>query len=162
MEILHHHRNSSTDFGKVYFWTATIKDWNRLLKDNHFKDIIIESLQHLTAHNLVTIFGFVIMPNHIHLLWRLNKMNGKEKPVGSFLKFTAHMFKKSLLSNIVFLNKFKVRKSDRHYQFWQNDPMAIEVYSRHIILQKLDYTPQPYSRKMAVSFKSGILLLFIC
>jgi putative transposase len=36
------------------------------------------------------------MPNHIHLIWRTNALNGKETVQGSFLKHTAHAFKKML------------------------------------------------------------------
>ena len=42
---------------------------------------------------------YVIMPNHIHVLWELKEMNGKEKPHSSFLKFTAHEFLKDLKAN---------------------------------------------------------------
>ena len=33
---------------------------------------------------------------YIHLIWRTNALNGKETAQGSFLKFTAHTFKKLL------------------------------------------------------------------
>jgi REP element-mobilizing transposase RayT len=36
------------------------------------------------------------MPNHLHLIWQQNKLNGKETPQGSFLKYTAHEFLKRL------------------------------------------------------------------
>jgi REP element-mobilizing transposase RayT len=41
-------------------------------------------------------FGFVIMPNHVHLIWRTKELNGKETAQGSFLKYTAHEFRKLL------------------------------------------------------------------
>ena len=44
-------------------------------------------------------FGFVIMPNHMHLIWRIKELNGKETPQGSLLKFTAHRFKKMLIED---------------------------------------------------------------
>ncbi len=36
------------------------------------------------------------MPNHIHLLWSQDGMNGKETPKGSLLKYIAHIFLKYL------------------------------------------------------------------
>ncbi len=36
------------------------------------------------------------MPNHLHLIWQLNKLNGRETPKGSFLKFTVHKLLKQL------------------------------------------------------------------
>ncbi|WP_425392766.1 transposase [Ekhidna sp.] len=77
------------------------------------------------------------MPNHIHLIWRTNSSNGKETPFGSFLKYTAHEFKKMLEENE--LQKFKVDVSNKRYEFWQRDSMAIELYSPKVVYQKLDY-----------------------
>ena len=54
------------------------------------------SFQWLMQHELVYIYGYVIMPNHIHVLWEQLKMNGKEIPKESFEKFTGHMFLKHL------------------------------------------------------------------
>jgi len=82
------YRKSSIEIGQVYFYTATINQWKHLLT-NPFKHIIIESLLFLKEKKLVDIYGYVIMPNHMHLLWRLLEMNGKETPGASLLKYTA-------------------------------------------------------------------------
>ena len=70
-------RKSYIEIGEVYFWTATITNWNHLLKDEVYKEIIIESLRTLSERELIDVFAFVIMPNHIHLIWRINALNGK-------------------------------------------------------------------------------------
>ena len=134
------HRNSYTELNEVYFWTITIKEWIHLLKDDEYKMIIIDSLQWLCVKELVKIYGYVIMPNHIHLLWEQLKMNGKEFPKNSFEKFTAHKFQKKLEKEDPFtLQQFKVTASDRKYNFWLRDPLAIRVFSREIASQKLTY-----------------------
>jgi putative transposase len=72
----------------------------------------------LIENKKIKIHGYVIMPNHIHLLWQMLEMNGKESPAGSFAKFTAHQFRKSLLlSDPLELAKFKSEKTDRTYNF---------------------------------------------
>lgn len=117
------HRNSYTELNEVYFWTITIKEWYHLLKPDEYKYIIIESLQWLCKKQLINIYGYVIMPNHIHLLWNQLKMNGKEYPKNSFEKFTPHAFKKNLQhNNIEELKKYEVNAIDRTYNFWQRDP----------------------------------------
>ena len=40
----------------------------------------------------IKVYAFVIMPNHIHLIWKLLEPNGRESPKASFLKYTAHEF----------------------------------------------------------------------
>jgi hypothetical protein len=41
-------RKSSIEKAGIYFWTATINGWRHLLKNDEYKDIIIDSLQHLS------------------------------------------------------------------------------------------------------------------
>ena len=102
--------------------------------------IIINSLQYLVKAKKVIIYGYVIMPNHIHLIWEMLVLNGKESPAGSFAKFTAHQFKEYLQStNAAELEKYRSDKSDRKYQFWKRDPLAIPLTSEKSFLQKLDY-----------------------
>jgi putative transposase len=134
------HRNSYTELNEVYCWTITIKNWAHLLKADDYKTIIMESLAWLCAKQLVRIYGYVIMPNHIHLLWEQLKMNGKEFPKNSFEKFTAHAFRKKLMvKDPETLQRFVVKACDRQYNFWQRDPLAIKVFSRQMASQKLNY-----------------------
>ncbi len=137
MELLNSYRKSYIEFGKIYFWTATTRNWYWLLAEDSFKDIIIESLNFLTAKKLVDVFAFVIMPNHIHLIWKLNEMNGKEKPNASFLKHTAHQFKRRLAP--VELKSYCVNASNKSHEFWQRDSLAFELYTPGVAYQKLDY-----------------------
>jgi putative transposase len=124
------HRNSYTELNEVYFWTITVREWIPLLRLEEYKMVIIDSLQWLHKNSLVQIYGFVIMPNHIHLLWNQLKMNGKEFPKNSFEKYSAHKFKsKLLLSNETLLSSFRVTVSDRESNFWQRDPLAIRVFT---------------------------------
>lgn len=87
-------RKSYIEVGGTYFWTATINNWQRLLQADEYKQVIVDSLEYLNNRGKIDVFAFVIMPNHIHLIWRLNENNGKETAQGSFLKYTAHEFKK--------------------------------------------------------------------
>jgi REP element-mobilizing transposase RayT len=92
------------EIGEIFFWTATINQWQNLLKPDRYKDIIIDSLGYLSDAGKIDVFGFVIMPNHIHLIWRTKELNGKETAQGSFLKYTAHEFRKLLLAKRFFGN----------------------------------------------------------
>jgi putative transposase len=102
------------------------------------KEIITNSLKTLSEKKLITVYAFVIMPNHIHLIWQLNAKNGKESTKGSFMKFTAHEFK-SLLKLTDELEKYKVSANNKAYEFWQRDSLGIEIWNRGVAKQKLDY-----------------------
>jgi len=47
------------------FLTATNLEWKELLKQDKYKDIIIDSFRYLVKEKRVKIFSFVIMDNHI-------------------------------------------------------------------------------------------------
>jgi len=49
------------------YFTATNLEWQKLLKPEKYKDLIISSLCFLVEDNRAKIFAFVIMDNHIHL-----------------------------------------------------------------------------------------------
>jgi REP element-mobilizing transposase RayT len=133
-------RKSHIDRGEIYFWTATINDWKHLLRKDEYKDVIIDSLQYLTDQGKIDVFAFIIMPNHLHLIWRVNEPNGKESPQGSFLKYTAHMFKKMLKQEgIGNLSPYKVEAENKKFEFWQRDSLAIPLFTREVALQKLKY-----------------------
>lgn len=89
-DIFKQKRKSYIEIGEVFFWTATINQWQKLLLDDRYKDVVIDSLEYLSNEGKIDVFAFVIMPNHIHLIWRTNELNGKETAQGSFLKYTAH------------------------------------------------------------------------
>ncbi len=134
------HDMSYMEFGNIYFWTATINKWNKLLLQDSYKNVVISSLAFLSSAGKIDVFAFVIMPNHVHFIWRINEMNGKEAPQGSFLKYTAHAFKKKLLyENPTALGFYSVDSHNKKYEFWQTRPMAIHLYSPDVAYQKLDY-----------------------
>jgi putative transposase len=139
MNILHK-RQGQMGFQQAYFYTDTINNFHHLLADDNLKMMVINSWQYLVSKQLIEIYGYVIMPNHIHLIWNILKMNGKESPAGSFAKFTAHQFQKYLLVNKPdLIHQFKTDKEDRKMQFWKRDPLAIPLSSEEILIQKLDY-----------------------
>ncbi|WP_009035593.1 transposase [Indibacter alkaliphilus] len=125
---------------RIYFFTATINSWKPLLYKDHFKLIIIDSWKYLIDKSLMRIYGYVIMPNHIHLIFEMTDLNGKEMPHASFHKYTAHKFLTILRkTNPNFLIQFKVDEANKKHCFWQRDPLDVELYSPSVIYQKLTY-----------------------
>ena len=125
---------------KPYFYTATIKDWHPVIAENNFQSIILDSLKYLSQKKCIEVYAFVIMPNHLHMIWQQLEMNGKETPVSSFMKFTAHEFQKRLRQkNPKELKPYEVDWLSRNYNFWLPDSHAFELYSEKMWLQKMDY-----------------------
>lgn len=147
-----HRRKSTLDFQELYFWTATIHNWENLLMNDALKMEIINALKYLKHRKLITLYAFVIMPNHIHLIWSISGNNRKESPMASLLKFTAHQYKQYLkLYAPGRLPDYYVGTREKNYEFWQRDPLAIPLFTRAVILQKLDYIHRnPVSKRWAL------------
>ncbi len=122
------------------FFTATILNWYHLLEDDKDKELIMNSLKYLVEKDKIILSAFVIMPNHIHLVWKIKNKLKLQNIQRDFLKFTAQSIKKDLLkNNSNILEKFYVGLKDREYQFWQRNPLTIELFTEKVTKQKIDY-----------------------
>ena len=124
----------------IYFTTATTYKWIQLLQKDEYKDILISSLKFLKENNRLYVFAFVIMPNHLHIIWTTYENAGKETAYASFFKFTSNQFLKKLKKeDPELLKKFLVNKKDREHQFWDRNTLDIEILSDEMFDQKLNY-----------------------
>jgi REP element-mobilizing transposase RayT len=121
------------------FLTATILRWQNLLIDDKCRQIILDSLAWLSKEGRCKVYGFVIMPNHIHLIWKIKDGYARQEVQAAFLSFTAHEFKKHLSDNKKLLNEYLVNDADRKYQFWERDSRVKECWNESFLLQKLNY-----------------------
>ncbi len=151
------------------FFTATNLEWKRLLAPDKYKDIIVNSLRFLVEKNRIILNAFIIMPNHLHLIWQMKagyKANAVQR---DFLKFTAQRIKADLLkNNLQVLSHFKVDAKDRDYQFWERNALSIELRTNAVYEQKLDYIhwnpvkaglcklPEDYKYSSARFYETGI------
>jgi REP element-mobilizing transposase RayT len=151
------------------FFTATILEWKKLLKPDKYKDIVISNFRFLVKNNRIKIFSFVLMDNHIHLIWQMMPGNNIETVQRDFLKFSAQLIKKDLYVNHPkVLKQFKVVVKDRKYQFWERNPLSIELRRHTIFIQKLEYIhrnpvragmckiPEEYLYSSALFYETGI------
>ena len=123
-----------------HFFTATNLEWKKLLLRDKYKDIIIESMRFLVKEKRVIIYGFVIMYNHIHIIWQLQAGRKRGEVQRDFLKHTAQEIKKDMLINHADeLKAYLVNAKDREYQFWERNALSIEIWSEKVLLEKLNY-----------------------
>ncbi|MEO6638357.1 MAG: transposase [Ginsengibacter sp.] len=122
------------------YFTATIHEWQPVLADDRYKDIITDSLQYLVNDKRIELNAFVIMSNHIYLIWQVLRGFTFSGVQASFMKYTAQQIKRSLLkANSDKLLDFKVNKYDREYQIWKREPLGIELLNELMFKQKLEY-----------------------
>ena len=125
----------------IEFFTATCLNWQPLLQPDHRKDIVINSLKYLVEDERIWLYGFVIMPNHIHLLWCKQDKWLDKNIQQMFLKYTAQQLKFDMKNNnlLTELSKYKSTQSDRNYHFWERRPFKATMYNRKVASQKIDY-----------------------
>jgi putative transposase len=128
---------------EAHFLTATILEWKPLLKLPKYKDIVVDSLRFLVAENKVAIYGFVIMHNHIHIIWDVKEGHKYALVQQSLLRYTAGRLKSDLETNHPeVLERFRVDACDRIYQFWERNPLTVDLCTEAVLLQKLNYVHQ--------------------
>src|ERR1019366_1943065 len=122
------------------YFTATVYEWEPLLANDNYKDIIIESLQYLVNKKRIELNAFVIMNNHIHLIWQALQGYTPSQNQASFMKFTAQQLLRSLIKDDRDSHaSFKVNKYDRDYQVWKREPLSVELLNKTMLIQKLEY-----------------------
>lgn len=139
------------------FFTATIQKCKHLLKEDKYKNIIVDALNFLVTEGNVNINGFVPMaigmPNHLHIIWQAKANNDLQKIQNSFIKHTSKEFKK-MLEKDNDLQAYEVNAIDRKYNFWQRDSLNIELFTSAVFQQKLNYMPARPVRRALQSCKS--------
>lgn len=127
----------------IEFFTATCLNWQPLLQPDEHKQIILDSLHFLVKQNRIWLYGYVIMHNHIHVLWRRQDLWLDKNVQHQFSKFTAQQLKFSLLDKYPhLLSHYKSTQRDRIFQFWERKPYKATMYNRVVLEQKLDYIHQ--------------------
>jgi len=122
------------------FFTATILEWKPLLKDDEFKDIVMNSLRYLKNEGSIKVYGFVIMPNHVHLIWQIQDGYKREHIQLRLLKFTGQQMKFKLKDgNDHRLENYRVNAKDRQYQFWERNSLSVDLWTPAVFMQKLEY-----------------------
>ena len=124
----------------LYFSTYTILYWKEALREDTYKEIILSSLEFLVINERIKLYGFVIMPNHIHLIWMIHEGYVLQNVQRDFLKFTAQQIKyKMQESNNPLLNELKVTAKDRKFQIWERNGFSFLLNNTATIIQKLNY-----------------------
>jgi putative transposase len=120
------------------FYTATISHWQNLLMDAKYKNVIINCLSFLVKQEKVKINGFVVMSNHVHIIWQELGVYTIREVQLSFKKHTSKEFLR-LLREDNKLHQYEVNAFDRKHHFWKRNCLGIELFSRMVFYQKLNY-----------------------
>ena len=133
------------DQHQPHFLTSTIVDWIDIFSRKSYRDIVIDSLDYCIKQKNLTLYGYVIMTNHLHLIAQAE--GNLSDFMRDFKKYTSVQILRAVQSapesrREWILHRFKraVRgKSEKSFQVWQNGNHAEEIYSENFLWTKLDY-----------------------
>ena len=137
----------------VYFCTCTIVEWLCVFKEEKYFQVIIESLKYCTKNKGLILFGYVIMPNHLHLMSSHDDGTTLSDIMRDFKHFTSTKIAELLESdnNRLFLyilrKAGKKRSPDQTIKIWQDEYNPVAVTSMKWFRQKMEYMHQNPVRK---------------
>ncbi len=122
------------------YMTTTCLDWKPILRDNCFKDLIIESLRFLVKEERVVVYAFVLMENHFHLIWQIMRGHKQADVQRDFLKYTGQKILMNLRNeHSSLLEELMVGVKDRKRQVWERNSLSIPLWTQSVLIQKLNY-----------------------
>jgi REP element-mobilizing transposase RayT len=125
-----------------YFLTCTVVGWLPVFTRPETMQILYDSLRFLQDQGRLTLYGYVILENHLHLIASAPEL---AKEIGDFKSFTARRLVDYLEANgaqilLKLLHFMKARhKTDRPYQLWQEGSHPQQIQNDEMMRQKLDY-----------------------
>ena len=135
----------------LYFVSFATIHWIDVFVRRLYFDCIVDNLNYCVDEKVMEIFASVIMPSHMHLVFR----SLREKPedlLGAFKSVTSRKLIKLIEENGQesrrewMLNAFRkagaANSNNTNYQFWQQHNKPIELWSLPVIDQKIHYTHQ--------------------
>jgi len=125
-----------------YFLTCTIVGWLPIFTRPETVQIVYDSWQFLQSEGRLTVYGYVILENHLHFIASSPDLS---KEIGDFKSFTARQILDYLETRQVktllrWLRFLKARhKTDRTYQLWQEGSHPQQIQNEEMMRQKLEY-----------------------
>ena len=139
------------DQDQAYFVTLTIVGWIDIFTRKNQKLLIIDSLKYCQQNKGLVIFGYCLMPSHLHMICRAEDKNTLSEILRDFKKYTSKKMIKLIQEESEsrrewMLNYFsyagKHMKRIKNYKVWQDGSHAKIIYSNEFLYEKLDYIHQ--------------------
>lgn len=125
-----------------HFLTCTIVNWIPIFSRPERVQIILDSLRFLQQQNRLSLHGYVILENHLHLI---ASANGLSREMRTFKSYTARSIidwciahrSNHLLEQLSFYKL--AHRVDQDYQLWQEGSHPQVISSPSLFRQKLEY-----------------------
>lgn len=124
----------------VYFVTTTCTHHHHYFETDEVKHILCNTILNCNALHDAEMIGYVIMPNHIHLLLRLHNRDALIKYMHSLKTYASAAVRHTLIVrdpvNALILSYHRKKQT---YKVWSDGYHWQEMLTAEHIMQKLDY-----------------------
>jgi putative transposase len=124
-----------------FFVTTTCFNWYHLLESEACKAIVCASIKFLNHKYDSDLLGYVIMPNHLHLIIYFKKANQLSNWMRDLKKFTSVKVRQhiDLNGNIVLLEKLRYSKRKQVFKVWHDRFDDVIILNSKVLEIKLNY-----------------------
>ncbi len=154
----------------AHFITSTIVEWIPIFVNQAYFDILVSAFNFCVQHKNLSIFAWVILDNHFHLVCQAPELG---KVIQSLKRHTARKIVEQIKADnkTWILNLFayykKRHKKESDYQVWQEGFHPKLISSEEMLVQKIEYIhnnpvnrgyvekPEHWRYSSARSFYSG-------
>jgi putative transposase len=125
-----------------HFLTCTIVEWLPIFTRPEAVQIVLDSWAYLQRAKRLTIFAYVILENHLHLIAASDDLS---KEIGDFKSYTARQIidwlrRTNSQAMLELLQHCKsAHKVNRDYQLWQEGSHPQQILSEEMMRQKIEY-----------------------
>ena len=141
-------RYKTNDTEKAYFVTLTVVGWIDVFTRKEIRDILVDSLKYCQHNKGLVVFGWCLMPSHLHLICQSTMGVELSDILRDFKKFTS----KSIIKFIkegnesrkewlleLFSKACEHLSRDQKYKVWQDGNQPKIIYTPAFFWEKLDY-----------------------
>ena len=145
-----HWKNYYTDFA-VHFITGTVHNWQPVLLFDEIASIFVEDMDRLSKRWETNIIGYVIMPEHFHLLIQsghseniMKYIRGVRRSVSgkvrNIIAYKHDKFEDYCLKNGIEISTFHSKTAGKSvFRFWKEKPRVFPLSKEDDVVKKLDY-----------------------
>ncbi len=136
--------HSNFDPSHLYFITTTAVQRACIFERDVIKRILVDGLYHLQSVDKTELFAFVIMPNHIHVIFRCHETDPLKDVLRDFKANTARLIVRHYQAErnqkaLQFLTSSVTRPEKQDFKVWEDGYNAKDVFSKDFLAQKMEY-----------------------
>ena len=122
----------------TYFLTFQVVGWADIFSREIYREIIVDCMQHCIDNKGLNIHAFVIMTNHVHVIWQSDEeklynivRDFKRVSARKILDKVKNSGKESRKEWLLMIFRYHARKNKRSgkYQLWTHENRAIHLRS---------------------------------